>query len=308
MKRLLVLVAFLLFLLSCNKEKINEDADDNRMVPVRFEMSLKPKTRSYFGDLLPNGNIKWGNAKGVEYIYVSVPYAIAYHVGGVGTTVLGCLHEMKAEIDESADMLVFTGEIPANNLQNARQYHLYYFGNNGQGGDGTNVTNYYADYQNTLIGKKISYARQTGDINELGDYHIAKIKVMATPVKDEEGVVQSFNLVAENLQTISSIAKLDLTGEKRLGGTAAELQSFTLLWNTTTRAFDEIMESVPGATIDVRDNAGRNSYITLLPNNENVFLECTKGRYRFVDGIRGNRLYIGSNADDIEKARPLQWK
>lgn len=308
MKRLSVLVTFLLFLLSCNKEKMNEDADDNRMVPVRFEMSLNSNTRSYFGDLLPNGNIKWGNSKGVEYIYVSVPYSIAYHVSGVGTTVLGCLHEMKAEIDEQTDKLVFTGEIPANNLQNSRQYHLYYFGNNGQGGDDGNVTNYYADYQNTLIGKKISYARQTGDINELGNYHIAKIKVKATPVKDEEGVVQSFNLVAENLQTISSIAKLDLTGEKRLGGTAAELQSFTLLWNTTTRAFDEIMESVPGATIDVRDNAGRNSYITLLPNNDNVFLECTKGRYKFVDGIKSNRLYIGSNADNIEKARPLQWK
>lgn len=308
MKKLLVFVSFLLFFASCNKEKMNEDVNEERMVPVRFELSMNSKTRSDFNDLLPNGNIQWGNSKNVEYIYVSIPYKCSYYVQGVGTITLGELLEMKAEIDEPTDKLVFTGEVPSNNLQNARQYHLYYFGNNGQGGEGTNITNHHSSYKNILIGKTISFARQTGNIDDLGNYHLAKIKVKAVPIKDSDGIVQSFELVADDLQNINSIAKLDLTGETSLGGTATELQSFTLLWNTSTKSFDEIIENVPDATIDVSDNAGCNSYISLLPNDDNVYLECSKGRYEFVGGIRSNQLYVGSYADDIEDARPLHWE
>lgn len=309
MKKLSVFVAFVLFLFSCNKEKMNESADEERLVPVRFELSLNSKTRSYFGDLLPDGNIQWGNDRNVEYIYLSIPYKCAYYVSGVGTITLGELFEMKAEIDEPSDKIIFTGNVPSNNLQNARQYHLYYFGNDGYGGEGTNVTNYYSEFDNILMGKTISFAKQTGDIDKLGNYHLAKIKVKAVPIKDGDGVVQNFELVAEDLQNINSIAKLDLTGETTLGGTATEIQSFTLLWNTKTKEFDEIMERVPKATIDVSDNAGRNSYISLLPNeNPPVRLECSKGCYEFIKGIRSNQLYIGSYADNIEDARPLRWE
>ena len=309
MKKLSVFVAFVLFLFSCNKEKMNESADEERLVPVRFELSLNSKTRSYFGDLLPDGNIQWGNDRNVEYIYLSIPYKCAYYVSGVGTITLGELFEMKAEIDEPSDKIIFTGNVPSNNLQNARQYHLYYFGNDGYGGEGTNVTNYYSEFDNILMGKTISFAKQTGDIDKLGNYHLAKIKVKAVPIKDGDGVVQNFELVAEDLQNINSIAKLDLTGETTLGGTATEIQSFTLLWNTKTKEFDEIMERVPKATIDVSDNAGRNSYISLLPNeNPPVRLECSKGCYEFIKGIRSTQLYIGSYADNIEDARPLRWE
>ena len=308
MKKLSVFISFLLFFSSCNKENMNEDVNEDRMVPVRFELSMNSKTRSDFNDLLPNGNIQWGNSKNMEYIYLSIPYKCSYYVQGVGTITLGELLEMKAEIDEPTDKLVFTGEVPSNNLQNARQYHLYYFGNNGHGGDGTNIVNHHSSYKNILIGKTISFARQTGNIDDLGNYHLAKIKVKAVPIKDEDGVVQSFELVADDLQNINSIAKLDLTGETELIGTAAELLSFTLLWNTSTKSFDEIIEKVREAKIDVRDNAGRNSYISLLPSDDNVYLECSKGRYEFVDGIGRNQLYIGSSADDIENARPLHWE
>ena len=308
MKKLSVFISFLLFFSSCNKENMNEDVNEDRMVPVRFELSMNSKTRSDFNDLLPNGNIQWGNSKNMEYIYLSIQYKCSYYVQGVGTITLGELLEMKAEIDEPTDKLVFTGEVPSNNLQNARQYHLYYFGNNGHGGDGTNIVNHHSSYKNILIGKTISFARQTGNIDDLGNYHLAKIKVKAVPIKDEDGVVQSFELVADDLQNINSIAKLDLTGETELIGTAAELLSFTLLWNTSTKSFDEIIEKVREAKIDVRDNAGRNSYISLLPSDDNVYLECSKGRYEFVDGIGRNQLYIGSSADDIENARPLHWE
>ena len=308
MKKLFLFVIVTLLFSQCGKEKIDITTDDDRMVPVTFELPLSQETRSYFGDLLPDGNIKWGNDNKVEYLYLSIPYKVAYHTSETGTIRLGELNELKAEVEEPTETLIFKGEVPANNLQNARQYHLYYLGNKGQGGEGTHVTNYYSDFQNILIGKTISFAKQTGDIKDLGDYHIAKIKVKANPIKDESGVVQSFELVADDLKNISSIAKLDLTGETTLGGTAAEIQSFTVLWNTTTKVFDDIIETVPGATIDVSTNAGKNSYISLLPYNGNVFFECSKGRYEFADGIGRNQLYIGSYSDDIEDARPLQWE
>ena len=65
MKKLSVFISFLLFFSSCNKENMNEDVNEDRMVPVRFELSMNSKTRSDFNDLLPNGNIQWGNSKNV---------------------------------------------------------------------------------------------------------------------------------------------------------------------------------------------------------------------------------------------------
>lgn len=308
MKKLSVFISFLLFFSSCNKEKLKDGADEDRMVPIRFELSLNPKSRSYFGNLLPKGNIQWGNSNNVEYLYVTIPYKLTYTISGQGTVVLGELVELKAEVDEPTDKLVFTGEVTSHNLLNSRPYHLYYFGNNGQGGEGTNVTNHYSDFRSLLLGKTVSFARQTGDIDDLGNYHIARIKVIAVPIKDKDGVIQRFELEAEELHNINSVAKLDLTGETTLRGTASELQSFTLLWNTSTNTFDEIIECVPGATIDVRGNAAHNSYVSLLPCDYGVYLECSKGRYDFSRGIRSNMLFIGGYSDNIEDARPLHWE
>ena len=141
----------------------------------------------------------------------------------------------------------------------------------------------------------------------MGNYHIAKIKVIAVPIKDKDGVIQRFELEAEELHNINSVAKLDLTGETTLRGTASELQSFTLLWNTSTNTFDEIIECVPGATIDVRGNAGKKSLITLLPTRESVTLECSKGKYEFTEGIKSNQVYLGGKGESIEDALPLKW-
>lgn len=305
---LLYAIAIVFLFTQCKKNDIEENNGGEEMVPVTFELPLTSETRSYFGDLLPNGEIKWGNSNDVEYIYISIPRTVSYYYDSTGSVSLGSLVELKAEVDEPTDKLIFRGEAASNNLQNAQKYHLYYFGNNGQGGEGTNVTNYHSFFRNVMIGKKVSFARQTGDINELGNYHIAKINVTAKKVKDEDGVVQSFNLVANDLKNINAIAKLDLTDETSLGGTVAELQSFKLIWNTKTYTFDEIIERVPAATIDVSDNTGSNSYISLLPNDAGAFLECSKGRYEFANGIGGNQLYVGSMSDDIEDARPLHWE
>ena len=303
-----LMIAFILLFTQCGKEQMEEHNEEGKLVPITFELPLTQETRSYFGDLLPNGEVKWGNDSNIEYIYISIPHTISYYYDSTGTVSLGSLVELKAEVNEPTDRLIFKGEAASNNLQNGRTYHLYYFGNNGQGLDGTNVKNYHSFFRNIMIGKKVTFSRQTGDINKLGDYHIAKIRVTTKKYKDESGMVQRFELVAKDLKNINSIAKLDLTGETKLGGTAAELQSFTVLWNPKADTFEEIIETIPSATIDVSNNAGKDSYISLLPVEENVFLECTKGRYNFTNGIGQNQLYVGSEATDIDAALPLRWE
>lgn len=297
------LLTILLFV-RCSKDDLVEN-NEERLVPVSFELSLDPDSKSYFGDLLPFGNIKWGNENNIEYAYLSVPYRLGYYISGE-IRIYGELIEMKAEVDTFADKVIFRGEAQCNNLQNTKDYYLYYFGNDGQGGSNTNISNYR--FTNLLIGKKISFAKQTGDINELGKYHLAKIKVDAQPIYDADSVVQSFVLHAKELQNINSIAKLDLTDETKLSGTATEIQSFTVLWNVDTRSFDEIYETVSNSSIDISNNAGANSYISLLPNSNSVYLECSKGRVEFPNCIESNHLYIGGNADDINDALPLKWE
>ncbi len=302
----LIIIALMFMFTGCKKENIDAN-EEERMVPVTFELSLNPDGKSYFGDLLPFGNIKWGNGSGVEYLYLSLPYKCSNYIIGVGTRTHGELLEMTAEISEPTDKLVFKGMVASNNLQNAKKYYLYYFGNNGQGNENTNVENYHTDYKNILIGKKLSFAQQTGSLDDLGNYHLAKINVKVKLIKDSDGVVQSFELVTDDLMNINSIAKLDLTGETSLGGSVAEVQSYTVLWNYTTKTFDEIIEVIPNAKIDVSNNCGSNSYISLLPIMDCAYLECSKGRYYFKKGVESNSLYIGSYADDINDALPLYW-
>ena len=307
---LLFMMFSLLLFTQCKKGELIDDGGDEKMLPVFFELSLDPNSKSYFGDLLPNGDIMWGNDEGVEYIYLTIPSRFGYmNQQLTSMAYIGTLVEMKAEIDANSDKLLFTGMLPETNYLNIKQCYLYYFGNNGIGDNGTNVTNHYDPYLKHLYGKTVSFAEQTGNIDELGDFHIGKISVKVTRMRDKEtGKYSHFEVTGDRFENINSIAKLDLTDETALGGTAAELQSFTLLWNFETEVFDEIIEVVPNATIDVSGNYGKDSYISLLPTLDNVYLECSKGRFDFTDGIISNSLYIGGNADNIDDALPLHWE
>lgn len=306
---LLMLLSSLSFT-QCKKAAPIDEDGQVEMIPVTFELSLNPDSKTYFGDLLPFGEINWGNDKAVEYIYLTIPSRYGYTNPDLPATVyIGSMFEMKADVSDYQDKLVFTGMLPSTNYLKNKQCCLYYFGNNGNGDDGTNVTNYYDPYMGRLVGKKISFAEQTGSLDKLGDFHIGKISVKVNRISDNvTGEYSHFELIGDTFETINSIAKLDLTDETTLGGTAAEIQSFTLLWNFDTQAFDEIIEVVPNATIDVSDNDGKNSYISLLPTRDKVYLECSKGRYEFTDGIVSNSLYIGRSADNIDDALPLHWE
>ena len=303
-----LLLLSLLSMMQCKKEVEEYKAEEPEMVPIRLEVPID-RTRSDFNNLFPFGDLAWGNEKKEEYIYFAVSNAYNFYSMKTGNHYLGILFELKSDIIED-DKIVFTGNIYNLNKYVQKDYtYIYYFGNNGNAAEGSNVTDIYeiAYYRHT-IGKKITFDNQTGDVSDVGNYHVAKAKVTIEEIFDENGAIVEYHLsLDEPLKSITSVALLDLEGETRLEGTAAKLKSFTLEWVDYTE-FVEKIEYDDLGYIDVSANAGERSLITLLPTTENVTLECSKGKYEFENGIKSNRVYFEKNGATLEEAQPLIWE
>lgn len=303
-KLVFMMMSSLLLFVQCKKD--NEDYGVEEMVPVRLEVPLD-KSRSDFSDLFPFGKISWGNGVNVEYAYLAVPYALEYCDVSMGyyTQHLGIMFEMEAKVNEKMDKLVFEGNVYTHALTDKTSCTMYYFGNNGRGGP--NVITYNKKIiDNNIIGKKISFDSQTGSIDELGNYHLAKALVKVKKNVDEKGNPISYDLTIESFKTMTSLALLDLERVTKLEGSAARLKSYTIKW-TDDYVFEETYEYDTLAYIDVSGNVGKKSLIALLPTKESVTLECRKGKYEFTEGIKSNQVYLGGKGDSIEEAEPLKW-
>ena len=303
-KLVFMMMSSLLLFVQCKKD--NEDYGAEEMVPVRLEVPLD-KSRSDFSDLFPFGKISWGNGVNVEYAYLAVPYALEFCDVSMGyyTQHLGIMFEMEAKVNEKMDKLVFEGNVYTHALTDKTSCTMYYFGNNGRGG--SNVITYNKKIiDNNIIGKKISFNRQTGSIDELGNYHLAKALVKVKKNVDEKGDPISYDLTIESFKTMTSLALLDLERVTKLEGSAARLKSYTIKW-TDDYVFEETYEYDTLAYIDVSGNVGKKSLIALLPTKESVTLECRKGKYEFTEGIKSNQVYLGGKGESIEEAEPLKW-
>ena len=303
-KLVFMMMSSLLLFVQCKKD--NEDYGVEEMVPVRLEVPLD-KSRSDFSDLFPFGKISWGNGVNVEYAYLAVPYALEFCDVSMGyyTQHLGIMFEMEAKVNEKMDKLVFEGNVYTHALTDKTSCTMYYFGNNGRGG--SNVITYNKKIiDNNIIGKKISFNRQTGSIDELGNYHLAKALVKVKKNVDEKGNPISYDLTIESFKTMTSLALLDLERVTKLEGSAARLKSYTIKW-TDDYVFEETYEYDTLAYIDVSGNVGKKSLIALLPTKESVTLECRKGKYEFTEGIKSNQVYLGGKGESIEEAEPLKW-
>lgn len=303
-KIVFIMMSSLLLFVQCKKDNVDSGAEE--MVPVRLEVPLD-KSRSDFSDLFPFGKINWGNGRGVEYVYLTVPYALEFCDVSMGyyTQHLGIMFEMQAEVNEKMDKLVFEGNVYTHALTDKTSCTMYYFGNNGRGG--SNVITYNKKIiDNNIIGKKISFNRQTGSIDELGNYHLAKALVKVKKNVDEKGNPISYDLTIESFKTMTSLALLDLERVTKLEGSAARLKSYTIKW-TDDYVFEETYEYDTLAYIDVSGNVGKKSLIALLPTKESVTLECRKGKYEFTEGIKSNQVYLGGKGESIEEAEPLKW-
>lgn len=303
-KLVFMMMSSLLLFVQCKKD--NEDYGAEEMVPVRLEIPLD-KSRSDFSDLFPLGKISWGNGVNVEYAYLAVPYALEFCDVSMGyyTQHLGIMFEMEAKVNEKMDKLVFEGNVYTHALTDKTSCTMYYFGNNGRGG--SNVITYNKKIiDNNIIGKKISFNRQTGSIDELGNYHLAKALVKVKKNVNEKGDPISYDLTIESFKTMTSLALLDLERVTKLEGSAARLKSYTIKW-TDDYVFEETYEYDTLAYIDVSGNVGKKSLIALLPTKESVTLECRKGKYEFTEGIKSNQVYLGGKGESIEEAEPLKW-
>lgn len=303
-KLVFMMMSSLLLFVQCKKD--NEDYGAEEMVPVRLEVPLD-KSRSDFSDLFPFGKISWGNGVNVEYAYLAVPYALEFCDVSMGyyTQHLGIMFEMEAKVNEKMDKLVFEGNVYTHALTDKTSCTMYYFGNNGRGG--SNVITYNKKIiDNNIIGKKISFDSQTGSIDELGNYHLAKALVKVKKNVDEKGNPISYDLTIESFKTMTSLALLDLERVTKLEGSAARLKSYTIKW-TDDYVFEETYEYDTLAYIDVSGNVGKKSLIALLPTKESVTLECRKGKYEFTEGIKSNQVYLGGKGESIEEAEPLKW-
>jgi hypothetical protein len=303
-KLVFMMMSSLLLFVQCKKD--NEDYGAEEMVPVRLEVPLD-KSRSDFSDLFPFGKISWGNGVNVEYAYLAVPYALEFCDVSMGyyTQHLGIMFEMEAKVNEKMDKLVFEGNVYTHALTDKTSCTMYYFGNNGRGG--SNVITYNKKIiDNNIIGKKISFNRQTGSIDELGNYHLAKALVKVKKNVNEKGDPISYDLTIESFKTMTSLALLDLERVTKLEGSAARLKSYTIKW-TDDYVFEETYEYDTLAYIDVSGNVGKKSLIALLPTKESVTLECRKGKYEFTEGIKSNQVYLGGKGESIEDAVPLKW-
>lgn len=312
----MMLLTTLLFA-RCGKENVEMYEGDEKTVPVSFELSLN-QTRSDFMSLFPEGKINWGNKNNMEYIYIAIPSRyLYYNMDKQYTVQVGGLFELKAEVLESTDKLVFKGVIPQNLLWEQRWVCLYYFGNNGQGLEGTNVTNiYHVDEtgnfkytEDCMVGKKISFDKQDGSIENIGDYHVATIYASTKAIKDENNNIIRYDLntLGEKVENQMAVAVLDIEGETTLRGTAANVKSLTVKW-ANNKEFVTTLEYDSNATIDVTGNVGEKSLIALLPTEGDATLECDKGKYYFDGGVKKNKVYVEKNGYTFESVQPLKWE
>lgn len=296
----------LLIFTQCKKKEDDYDAGD-KTVPVRFEIPLE-QFRSDFKNLFPDGNIKWGNKNNVEYLYLAVPNVYSHTDASLNYVqrFIGQMYEMKAECDEATDKLIFTADIQQNLFWSGLTLDMYYFGNNRGDEGNSNVVSIYDELKpEYFIGKKIMFDKQTGDIEDVGNYHVATMPVVVKTVREGTTILEvKLQKGAPDFRSITSVAVLDLEGETELRG--PRIKSLAIKWNG--KVFEHMYEYFPEATYDVSDNAGEKSFITLPPDPERLVLECNKGHYVFENGIEQNQVYVGRNGNSLDEIQPLSWE
>ena len=150
-KIFLILFASLFAFTQCGKDPETNN-DDTKMVSI----SGKIDTDNGKSDIaIPGGDITW---KGDESIFIAVPAHDNFPAR---------LVEMKNTVSGGN---IFKGEAPEGLIADGVKYEIWYFGNNGEGVN--NVTNIYDE--GILQGKTISFEEQTGLLENIGDFHVAK--------------------------------------------------------------------------------------------------------------------------------------
>lgn len=290
-KTLLLLSLSLLFMYQCKKENKdivdNNNNNNNKNVRVYCEIPMNSNGKSDFTNIF-EGSVSWSS--GSESVFLAVP--------GDNPKLIQLTTE---GIEGNPNSLYFEtyvceGEITAGN------YDLWYLGNSmhreeeGEEEKGITPPNVTIKTNNeTGVIESIdgSIAEQSGDLEDVGCFHIAKAKVSA--VADGDDIILTLNTTMENQM---SLAYLDLSGALSengltLEGSAITSSGYSLCYDYEEGSFVLKLDD-NNKTITVTNILeGTPQYVVLLPNEtDGVVLDCGYlGGHTFKKGIEAGKFY-----------------
>lgn len=286
MRKIFTVLMLLMALMFTQCKPDNGNDGDVRKVKVTCEIPINNDgLRSDFGKLMTDGSIMW--SVGTERVYLALTDPTNPQI----VELVADEHTMKANI------LAFEGEVDMDLVEEGKEYEVWYFGNSKTYG-----TPSYTETKEGVMIKSISgnIASQSGNLSDLGQYHIAKTTVTAK-FEDGEIVLPLRGM----LKNIVAIAHLDLEGVTTLRGDAIVGTEYTYQYNAGSGQFEFVVRNVPSASINIA-NGSATSYVMLLPNaTNNVQLECKKGTYTFKNAVESNKFYF--KYLDAYVIVPLEW-
>ena len=285
MRKIFTVLMLLMALMFTQCKPDNGNDGDVRKVKVTCEIPINNDgLRSDFGKLMTDGSIMW--SVGTERVYLAVPNNGDPQI----IELVADEHTVKANI------LAFEGEVDEALLANGEEYEVWYFGNSKTYGVPTYTETKSGDVIKSISG---SIATQSGNLSDLGKYHVAKTTVTAK-FEDGEIVLPLRGM----LKNVLAIAHLDLDGVNGLQGDAVIGTNYTYSYNAGSGQFEFAVTG--GTSINVTDGSAT-SYVMLLPNKTNdVVLESSKGTYTFKNAIESNKFYF-KYLDNYVMA-PLEWE
>ena len=283
-KTFTILIALMVLCFTqCKPTPEGGDANGSK-VKVSCTIPINDGGKSDFTNLMEDGRVNWST--GTERVYLAIPNETSPQIV-----------ELTAFTTLQASELAFEGEVEEGLLEEGKEYEVWYLGNS-KNLDVPYVTETKDGDLITKVSGSIS--EQSGELEDLGLYHIAKVSV--TAVEEEGEIVLPLRGV---LKSQIAIAYLDLEGVDELSGSAVKGTEYSIQYNGSTNKYDFVVTENPSSTISVTSGTAT-SFIVLLPNeSNNVILKSSKGGYEFKKGVEGNKFYY-RYISNVEKGT-LRW-
>ena len=213
-------MALLLLCFTQCKPSQEEGGDENtQKVRVSCVIPINDDgDKSDFTHLMTDGQINWSDGR--ECVYLAIP-------GNEPKGIKPQIIELEGWSDGYYSKIEFGGEIDKNLIISGQEYDLWYFGNSQQ------AVIHYVELTNEGTSVKGSIANQSGRLEDLGYYHIAKTKV--TAVIENDGIKLN---IKGFLKSQIAIALLDLENASVLCGSAIRGTEYILEYNVISEKYE----------------------------------------------------------------------
>lgn len=295
----LALLAFALMVLTltqCKKEEIDNTTTtgEEKMVKLTLSIPVDDGSKTDFIDY-DNGTIgiNWNRPqpdshypeKVYEYIYLVIP------------SEFGGIVPMEGRYKNYPESNVLTFEanwhfnIPNLDLNNTK-FDVWYLGDSGN-----NRYEYINDPTQYTVSGSIN--NQTGKLEDLGKYHIAKGYVKFLKVNENE---YTLSMAQEDyFKSQVAIAKINMNDISQISGNAIVGTEFQLVKSHNDNG---IFRITPSKTINLTDTDENSQYLVFFPKTaeegfssslyETIVVEgknCIKRSYKFANAVEANNVY-----------------